>query len=195
MEVGHEIELQALAGTLQGNRAEYQHHHYGQQAKHHHFGDLLHAVLQSAGTDQHTQHHDDDHKQSHQAGLTHQGAELIAHSGGIQTHKVALEHFYKVEHQPTGNGGVEHHQQIVAGNAEPAVDVPLGSLGLQSVKRQSNALLAGPAHGKLHDHYRKAHDHQEQQVHQHKGGAAVLTGDIGKAPHISQTNGTACRNQ
>ena len=110
MEVGHEVELQALAGPLQSHGAEHQHDHHGQQAQHHHLGDLLHAVLQATGADEHAQHHHQDHKHRHQAGLAHQGSKLIAHAFGIQAHKVALGHLDKVQQQPARDGGIEHHQ-------------------------------------------------------------------------------------
>ena len=185
VEVGHEVELQALAGTLQQNGVDRQHHHQGQQAEHHHLGDLLHAVLQALGADEHAQHHHDDHKDRHQAGLAHEGAELIAHAGGVQAYKIALGHFEEVQQQPPGDGGVVHHEQVVARNAEPAVNMPLGALGLQGVEGQGDALLAGPAHGKLHDHDRKAHNHQKQQIEQHERRAAVLSGNIGEAPYVA----------
>ncbi len=121
--------------------------------------------------------------------------ELSGHSVGVQAHKVALGHFQAVQQQPPGDDGVEHHQQIVARDAKPAVPVPLGSLGLQHVEGAGDAPLAPPAHGQLHDHHRQAQDHQEQQIDEHKGPAAILTGDIGEPPHISQPDGTACRDQ
>ena len=155
----------------------------------------MHAVFQAPAADQHAQHH----HQGHEGGLEHRvggdGAELRAHAGGVQAHKVALEHLDEVQDEPAGDGGVEHHEQVVARHAEPAVPVPLGALWLQLLEGAQDALLAGPAHGELHDHDGQAHDDQEKQVHQHQGSAAVLAHDVGETPHIAQADGAAGRDQ
>ena len=38
-------------------------------------------------------------------------------------------------------------------------------------------------------------DQQEKQVHQHEGGAAVFSGNVGETPYVSQAYGTSCGNQ
>ena len=144
-------------------------------------------------------HHAQDHHHGHKDGLDHRvggdGTELSPHTGGVQAHKIPLEHLDEVQNEPAGDGGVVHHEQVVARHAEPAVPVPLGPFGLQLLEGAEDALLAGPAHRKLHDHDGKTHNDQEKQIHQHKGRAAVLANDIGKAPDIAQSDGTAGRNQ
>ena len=190
VEVGLEIELQPRLGPLQGDRADHQHHQHRQQAQHHHLVDLLHAVLKAPGTHQHSDGHHDHHKYRHDPRLAHQRSKFRADPRGVQAHKVALRHFEAVQHQPAGHRGIEHHQQIVARDAKPAVDVPLAALGLQRLEGQGDALLAGPAHGKFHHHHRQAQNHQKQQIHQHKGRTAVFAHYVRKSPHIAQPNGT-----
>ena len=192
VKVGLEIEFQALGSAVQGHRAEGQHHHHQQQAEHHGLVDLFHSVLKSPGADQHTQQHHDHHEYGHQSRLLHQRGVLVGYPHRIQPGKIPLCHLGKVEEQPAGHRGIKHHQQIVARNTNPAVQVPSAALGLQRLEGQGNAPLAGPAHRELHYHDRQAHDHQKQQVDQHKGRTAIFTRDIRKSPYVSKPDGAAC---
>ena len=194
-EVGLEVEPQALPRPFQQDGVHRQHHHQDQQAHHHHLVHPLHAVAQALDAHQHADAHHNNHIQRHGAGRTHQLDKLSSHPFGIQAHKVSPEHFDKVVQQPPGDNGVEHHQQVVAGKAHIAVPVPFGTLGLQPLEGQGDAPLAGPAHGQLHHHNRQAQNHQEQQIQQHKGRPAVLPRDVGKAPHVAQSNGAARRDK
>ena len=134
VEVGHQVELHALHGTGKGKGADGQHYQQGQQAEHHGLVDLLHAVFQAAAADQHTQHHHDAHEQKLNSYVALHGAESVFHTGGIQAPEFAGSHLEEVKQQPAGDGGVEHHQQVIARHAEPAVPVPLAPLGLQDLK-------------------------------------------------------------
>lgn len=140
-------------------------------------------------------HHHNRHKHRHQNRLPHERAKFRLHTRGIQAHKVAPHHLDKVVQQPAGDGGIEHHEQIVARDAEAAIPVPLGPFWFEHMERTGDALLAGTAHGELHDHNWQSHDEQKQQVDQYEGRAAVFSGDIGEPPHISQSDGTACGDQ
>ena len=195
VEVGHQVELHALHGTGKGEGADGQHYQQGQQAEHHGLVDLLHAVFQAAAADQHTKHHHDAHEQKLNSYVALHGAESGFHTGGIQAPEFAGSHLEEVKQQPAGDGGVEHHQQVIARHAEPAVPVPLAPLGLQDLKGGQDALPAGPAHGKLHGHDGQAHDDQEQQIDQHKGRAAVLPHDVGEPPDVAQADGAPGRDE
>ena len=111
--------------------------------------------MQTLEAHAHADEHHKGHKQGHDPRLAHELTELSGHPVGIQAHKVTPGGFQAVQQQPSGDDGVEHHQQIVARNAKPAVPVPLGPLGLQHVEGAGNAPLAPPAHGQLHDHHRQ----------------------------------------
>lgn len=189
VEVGHEVEGQALHAALQSEGAHGQQHHHRQQAEHHGLIDLLHAVLQAPGDHQHAAHHHQDHEHGHEARLGEHVAKLLAHTSGVQAVEIPLGHFDAVQNEPAGHGGVEHHQQVISRQAKPAVPVPAGALGLQRLEGPGHALLAASAHGKLHHHHRQAHDDQKQQVHHHKGGPAVLAGDVGEPPYVAQPDG------
>ena len=191
MEIGLQVEGKALPRPVQRDGAHRQQNHHCQQAYHHDLVDLFYAVAQTSGTNQHTSQHHYDHKQRHQARLAHELAELASHSIGVQTDEVALGHFDAVKHQPAGHRGVEHHQQVVARDAEPAVPVPLASLGFQRLEGLGDPPLASPAHRELHDHHRQAKNQQKQQVDQHKGRPTVLPCDVREAPHVSQADGTS----
>ena len=69
------------------------------------------------------------------------------------------------------------------------------ALRLEHVERLRAAFLACAAHGELHHHDGQAQNDQEDQIEQHERAAAVFAGDIGKAPHVSKTDGTACGYQ
>ncbi len=119
------------------------------------------------------------------------GGKGLADLGGGHPLKLAGGHFEEVEEQPSGNGGVKHHQKIVSRHAEPAVPVPLGPFGLQLLKGHGDALAAGPAHGELHGHDGQTHDEQEHDVDDHKGGAAILPYDVGEPPYVAQADGAS----
>ena len=106
--------------------------------------------------------------------------------------EISPDKLHKVIKQPAGNGGVIHHQDIVAGDVEPFCQVPLASLGLQCLIGKGYGFLGCTAVGKLHHHDGQAEDHQKHQINQYKSRSAVLSHDIRKAPHISETDGTAC---
>ena len=148
--------------------------------------------FQAAAAHHHAQDHHQGHEQqldSHVLGL--HGGKGLAHLGGGHPLKLAGGHFEEVEEQPSGDGGIEHHQKIVSRHAEPAVPVPLGPLGLQLLKGHGDALAAGPAHGELHGHDGQTHDEQEHDIDDHKGGAAVLPYDVGEPPYVAQADGTS----
>ena len=134
VEIGLEVEPQALARPLQHHGVHRQYYHQGQQADHHDLVHPLHAVAQALGAHQHADAHHNNHIQGHNPGRAHQLAELAGYPFGIQAHKVPPEHFDKVVQQPTGDDGVEHHQQVVAGKAHIAVPVPFAALGLQPLE-------------------------------------------------------------
>ena len=172
-----------------------QHHDQAQQAKHHELGDFFQAALQTEADDKEAQDHDDGHEQDHFRGVSQHGREDCVHTGGVQTGKAPAQEFPEVVQHPAGDGGVVHHQQITADDAEPTVYVPLAAGFFQGLVSSNSALAAGAAYGQLHGQDRHAHDEQKQQVNQNEQTAAVLSGDVGKFPNVADANGTSGADQ
>ena len=101
---------------------------------------------------------------------------------------------YKVVQHPAGDGGVVHHQHVAAEDGEPAVDMPLAVGLLQGLIAQDCALAAGATNRQLHGQHGKAHNHQENEIQQHKQAAAVLSGHIGEPPDVANADGASGRN-
>ena len=115
----------------------------------------------------------------------------LVHAG----HKATGEELGEVVQHPAGNGGVVHHQQVAAGDGQPAMPMPLVPRLFQRLVGLHNALAAGAANGKLHRQHGHAQHQQEHQIQQHKYAAAVLASHIRKAPHIANTDGAARAHQ
>ena len=155
----------------------------------------MQPLLQAEGADEET--HD-----NHQNGVGHHGGgvgadlpEGLSHLLRVQAAELAGGGGDKILDHPAGNGGVKHHEQVVARHGGVAVEVPLAPPRLQLLVQPHRTFLAGPAQGKLNGHNRNAHDDQEKQVKQHKSAAAILPGHIGEFPHIPDSNGAAGAEQ
>ena len=195
VEVGQQVEGQAVHAAGQGDCAHAQHEHDDEQRAHHDFRDALHTLLQAEAADEHAQHHDDGHVHEHLAGAGEQRVEDLAalfRRDAGELPGCALHH--EGEH-PARHRGVEHHEQVVADQAKPLDAVPLGALGLERVVAAGDALLACAAGGELHHQDRQAEDEKKHQVHKDERAAAVLAGDIGEAPDVAQADGAACAYQ
>ena len=69
MEIGYQVELEALHSPRQRNAANRQDQHQEQQTDHHRLGDALHAFLQPQGADPKSQEGDDQHPSDHRPRL------------------------------------------------------------------------------------------------------------------------------
>ena len=195
VKVGQQVEGEAVHAAGQGDRAHAQHEHDDEQRAHHDLRDALHAFLQAQAANKHAQYYNDGHVHEHLTGTGEQRVEDLAalfRRDARELPGCALHH--EGEH-PAGNGGVEHHEQVVTDQAEPLDAVPFGALGLERVVAAGDALLAGATGGELHHQDRQAEDEKEHQVHKDERAATVLTGDIGEAPDVAQADGAACAHQ
>ena len=75
------------------------------------------------------------------------------------------------------------------------MDVPLGAGLFQRPVAQHGTLAAAAAHCQLHGQDGNAQQQQTDQVKQNEITAAVLTGDVGKAPDVADADGAACAHQ
>lgn len=97
----------------------------------------------------------------------------------------------QVGEKPSGDGGVEHHQGVIADDRQLAVDMPRLFGRSQCIEGKTDVLLAGPSNGEFHDHDRKTEDDEKQDVDEHKSSPAVPAGNKGKSPYISQSDGAS----
>ncbi len=192
--VGKEIKFQPRAAAFQHHAMAGENHNQAQEAKHHPLRDALEASLHAEAADQKAYRHGDGHKDPHFHGISQHGAKDRAHLRSAAGES-AIQKFPEIRQHPAGHGGVVHHEQVAAQDAEPAVNVPQCSRLLQGLVRRHGALLTPAAHGKLHGHHRDAHEHQEYQIKEYKDSAAVFAGDIGELPHIPDADGTAGTDQ
>ena len=190
LQIGQQVEGQTLLAALQKDAVDGQHHNQHQQGQHHPFGDPLQTFLQSEGADQEAAQRDDGHENRQFHGVAQHGAEHPVHRTVFDSFKGAGGKLVEVIQHPACHGGVVHHQQAAADNAEPAVDMPFAVLGFQCLVRPHRTLPAGTAHRQFHRQHRHPHDDQEQQVEQHKNATAVGTGHPGELPDVANTDRT-----
>ena len=133
-EAGDEEIFQTLACSFQPERVHHQYQHQHNEQHHHDFGDLFNAVLQSQSTDADTENNDDTGEQDHQCRtVQHAGEKAGRFFGGNGGDLSRTVQECVVEH-PAGNHGIEHHQQIVSGNAGVFGDVPAAARLFQNVQ-------------------------------------------------------------
>ena len=108
---------------------------------HHNLRDALHAFLQAHTADAEAYKTDEQQPTEHLQGVGLKRREDAA--GVFRGHaiKLAGAHLEGIGYHPTCNGGVEHHEDIVAGDGKPLVEMPLRPFWLQDVEAPCAALL------------------------------------------------------
>ena len=69
--------------------------------------------------------------------------------------------------------------------------MPFAPGGFKSFVAENGALPARAADGQLHRHYGNTHNDEEQQIKEDKIAAAVLSGEIGELPDVSDADGAS----
>ena len=186
----------------QHDRIDGQNHNGHEQARHHDLRHALDAVLQAQANDKKADAANNDHPEQHLERVAEQcrerllgGARRACGSRGAEPRELAGCHFERVGDHPAGDGGVEHHQNEIAGEREPFIPMPFGAFGLQNVVASRAAFLARAAHGIFHDQDGQAENHQEHQVEQHKRRAAIFAAYIRETPYVAKANGASGRNK
>ena len=194
-EIRHQIETQTLGRARQRDRAHAQGNEHHEQGHHHDLRHALHALLHAGARDAHAHAHDDEHVHGKLHRVGEQAVEDIGNLGTFQPHELARGAFHHEGEHPAAHGGVEHHEQVVAGKRQPLERMPFRARRLKDIVAARDGALACTAGGELHDEGRKREDGQEHQVHDHKRRAAVLARDIGESPHVAQADGAARAHQ
>ena len=169
-----------------------EHNDQRKQREHHDLADALESVLQAERADQEARDNDQLRPERHLTGVREHRAEFADNGFGIHPGmERAGEEFAEIVDHPAGDGGIVHHEQEAANQAEPAVDVPFLAGFFKVFVRQDGTLFAGAAHGQLHRQHRHAHDEQADQIDEDEKAAAVLAGDIREAPDVADADGAA----
>ena len=190
-EVRQQVEGHAVGRPRKGERAHHEHPQDGEQGEHHGLGDAFHALLHPQRADEDG---DDAHHRHPEDAFHRRGQHGVEDGrGGLRVgpHELPGGELRHVGEHPTGHRGVEHHEQIAPGDAHPFVLVPVSARRLQHVEGPGDGALGAAAHGELHDHDGQSQDHQEDEVHDEEGRAAVLAGDVGEAPDVAEADGAA----
>ena len=162
-----------------------QHNHQHDEEGHHNLGDAFNAVAYTHVADAEAEHDDDCHVAGHSCRVLQQSAENALYTLCVQTGKITDSHFIEEIKHPAADGGVEHHEDDVAGNSYIFEQMPFSSLRLQCVEGFCRAASAGAADSEFRYHDGQAQQQQEAQVDEHKGCAAILACDERKAPDVA----------
>ena len=73
--------------------------------------------------------------------------------------------------------------------------MPLALRLLQGLIAQDRTFPAGSSHSQLHGKHRQTHNHQKDQIQQHKQAAAILPHHKGEPPDIADADGAASADQ
>ncbi|MDL2227106.1 flagellin, partial [Deltaproteobacteria bacterium OttesenSCG-928-M10] len=127
-----------LAGELAANTGANaaavqiaQNNHNDEQPAHHDFGDFFHTVAQADDADPEAHESDQGHPEQLPGRAFQGGPEKGPHLAGVQAVQLAADRIIEIGQHPAGNSGVEHHQHVIAQDAQIAVNVPLGAFGLK----------------------------------------------------------------
>ena len=190
-----QIKLQSFFCTFHSETVDSQNHHNDQKGDHHDLGNFFKPILKTTGADKNTCDNNNDHPEAHGNRLPQHVCKFSGNTLRIKSLEFAGGSHIEVIQHPAGNSSVEHHQKVAADQSDVSVDVPFLAGFFQCIVGFDRALLAGTSNRKFHSHNRKTQDCQKDQVKQYKCTAAALSGHIRELPHISDSDGTAGRNQ
>ena len=194
-EIRQQIELKACHRSGQENGTDRQDDQQDEEHDHHDLGNAFHTFLESQIYNGKTQNDNHCHAYGHEHRLPHQASELALDLCRIHAFKASRRHLKQIDQKPSADSRIEHHQQIVSGDAEPFIPVPFCPQRLQPVERLRDTAACGASHGELHYHDRESQQHQAAQIDQHKCRPAVLSRDIRETPYISKSDRAARRDQ
>lgn len=190
MKVRYQVKAHTFGCTGQGNASDTKDDQDNKQGGHHEFGYAFHTLLQAEAAYEEADDYRDDHPEGHGTGLSEHTVKNAAHFIRCEAGELPAYHFNDISEHPAAYGGIEHHEEIIACNGKNGHEMPFASLWLQYVEAAGSGFLAGTAHRKFHYHDGKAEYYKKDKIDEHEGGSAVFSGNVGKTPYVSQTNGT-----
>ena len=185
IEIRIEIIFQTGFTARQHDGVDCKHQHEHEQAGHHDLRNALYAIFYAQIAHAEAGEDNGNHVAGHRHRIAQQCAEDAADALGIQADEAAYSHFIEVIQHPAADGGIEHHEDDVAGDGAIFIKMPFRSLRLQHIEGFGSAAHAGTANGELCYHDGQAQQQQKAQIDKHEGSTAVLTCDEGEAPYVS----------
>ena len=189
-DIGQQVEFQSLGAAGEEQTVDGKRHHQDDQRHHHPFGHPLQALLNADGDDEKAGCDDQTHVNRHAAGIGQHIAKGGFRCGDIKSHEASGGGVHEILQHPSGNGGVEHHQNHVAHQAGVAMPAPMAA-GLQCLIHFQGAFLGCAPHGEFHGQHRDAQDQQENQVDHDERAAAILPGHPRKLPYVADADGAS----
>ena len=160
-EVREQVEGETLGRVGEQDAVDGEDDDGHEEACHHDLRDALHAFLQAHAADAEADKADKKQPAEHLQGIGLKRREDAAGVFGGDTVEVSRPHLEGVGHHPACDGGVKHHEDVVAGDGEPLIEMPLRSFRFQDVEASRAAFLRRVAHRKLHDQDGDAQDDKE----------------------------------
>ena len=185
VEVGVEVILEAGFTARKQHGVGCKHNHQHDEEGHHNLGDAFNAVANAHVADAEAEHDDNCHVTGHSCRVLQQSTENTFDALSVKAGKITDSHFIEKIKHPAADGGVEHHQDDVAGNSYIFEQMPFSSLRLQCVEGFCRTASAGAADSEFRYHDGQAQQQKEAQVDEHKGCTAILTCDERKAPDVA----------
>ena len=147
VKVRNQIELQTFGRAGQGDRTDREDKHQHDQQDHHDLRDLFDAVSQPLRTDTEGRHDNDHREQDQDSGACEHVREGGLDPRRIHSDKSARGHQVGVVQHPACDHRVEHHEQVVAGEAEPLEAVPVRAFAFELVEGADDAASASAPDG------------------------------------------------
>ena len=188
LDIGQQVEFQPLGAAGEEQTVYSQRQHQHDQRHHHPLGHPLQSLLNTDGDDEKAGYDDHAHVNRLPDRVRKHVAEGGLHPGNVKSHEASGGGVHKVLQHPTGDGGVEHHQNHVAEQTDVAVPAPV-SAWLQRLIHFQGAFLGGASHGEFHGQNGDTQDQQEEQVDHDERAAAILPGHPREFPYIADADG------
>ena len=91
--------------------------------------------MQSETAYEKAREHDEYHPERHITGTGEHIGKYLIDAVCIKTVEFASQHFENVCRHPSADGSIKHHEQVVAGHAGIALEMPFASFWLQDMER------------------------------------------------------------
>ena len=141
-------------------------------------------------------HHEQGVPEQHLPGVRQEVVEDPRRELAVGTHEGAATQTEHVRHGPTGDHGVVRENEEAREHTHPTDQGPEtagAAVPNQRAQRVDGTLSPGAAHQDLGNHDRDADGGDADQVDENEGAAAVLAGDVGELPDVTQSDcGTGC---
>lgn len=192
-EIGLQQERYAALSPGQQARCGHDEQQQHEERRHHHLRSPLYAAPHAAGNDE-VRGRQDQHRAEHgPQGIGLEGREIVSDVLRVAM-QTTRERGVDVLQTPAGDHGIIARDEETRQHAQAAYEHPAAPAAQTAVgPRRVGARAA--AYDELADHAGKSQHNDAGNVAHNEGGAAVLTRNVGKTPHVAQPYGRAGRGK